>query len=39
MLSAIEGLPTFTDMLQHSDIGDWYWAMKELVNIKLVNIN
>ena len=32
VLSAIEGLSTFTDMMENTDIGNWYWATKELVN-------
>ena len=32
MLSAIEGLDTFTDMMENTDIGSWYGDTKELVN-------
>ncbi len=30
-LNAIEGLQTFTDVMENTRVGAWYWAMKEEV--------
>ena len=34
VLSSIDGLDTFHDLLVHMSIGTWYFSMKELVHGK-----
>ena len=32
VLSSIEGLQAFTDLMKHTNMAAWYWPMKQLVD-------